>query len=76
MPNVTILCQGRRKRVYRRVYDEPVEQAVLAIWDFFHRLCGKRLIPLIRANRDTLAAEFNLSRGGTGKTGAGQPLHR
>jgi hypothetical protein len=43
------------------MYDEPVERAVLSIWDFFHLLCGRWLIPLIRANPDALAAEFNLS---------------
>jgi hypothetical protein len=52
---VSITALGRRKRVYKRMYDEPVEKAVLAIWDFFHRLCGKRLI---RANLKALAAEL------------------
>jgi hypothetical protein len=58
---VKISAPGRRKRVYRRLYDEPVEKAVVAIWEFFRQVCGKRLIPMIRANLGALAAEFTLS---------------
>jgi hypothetical protein len=29
---VKITAQGRRKRLYLRTYDEPVEKTVLAIW--------------------------------------------
>jgi hypothetical protein len=57
---VIITAHGRRKRLYQKLYDEPVEQAVLAIWNFFHRICGKRLVPMIRANLKALTTEFNL----------------
>ena len=53
--NVKISARTRKKRVYRRFYDEAVEKAVLAIWGFFHFLCGKRLVPMIRDNLQTLA---------------------
>jgi hypothetical protein len=49
-----------RKRVYQRTYDEPVEKAVFTIWVFFHRVCGKRLVPMIRVNLEALAAEFKI----------------
>ncbi|MDR2418973.1 MAG: hypothetical protein LBD79_07955 [Treponema sp.] len=55
-------AQRRKKRVYRRFSDEAVEQAVVVVWDVFHRVCGTRLIPLIRANLRTLVAEFKLLR--------------
>ena len=57
---VKIAGQGRRKRVYRKYYDEPAERAILAIWGFFRRVCGKRLVPMIRANLEALAAEFRI----------------
>jgi hypothetical protein len=59
---VKISARGRRKRLYKRIYDEPVEKAVLAIWDFFHQVCGKRLVPMIRANLKALATEFDIPR--------------
>jgi hypothetical protein len=43
-----------------KYYDEPVEKAALATWEFFHRLCGKRLVPMIRANLEALAREFKI----------------
>jgi hypothetical protein len=58
---VKITAQGRRKRVYQRYYDEPVERAVVAVWEFFRRVCGKRLVPMLRANLDALAEEFGVS---------------
>jgi hypothetical protein len=50
MVKVKITVRSRRKRVCQKIYDEPVEQAVLAIWDFFRHVCGKRLVPMIRTN--------------------------
>jgi hypothetical protein len=44
-----------------RFYDEAVERAVLALWEFFHGVCGARLVPMIPANLPALAAKFNLS---------------
>jgi hypothetical protein len=55
MVKVKITAGIRKKRVYKRYYDEAVEKAVLAIWSFFRFLCGKRLVPMIRANLDALA---------------------
>jgi len=52
---VKISARARKKRVYERFYNEPVEKAVLAIWAFFRYLCGKRLVPMIRDNLNTLA---------------------
>jgi len=52
---VKITTKTRKKRVYKRFYDEPVEKAILAIWAFFRYVCGKRLVPMIRDNLDALA---------------------
>jgi hypothetical protein len=57
---VKITATTRRKRVYTRFYDDYVEQAVIAIWDFFRRVCGKRLVPMIRANLPALAGKFSI----------------
>jgi hypothetical protein len=57
---VKITARTRRKRVYRRFYDEPVRQAVTAIWEFFLRVCGKRLVPMIRENLPALAGRFGI----------------
>lgn len=52
---VKITANTRKKRIYKRLYDEPVEQAVLRLWEFFHFICGKRLVSVIRNNLDVLA---------------------
>ena len=52
---VKITSKTRKKRVYKRFYDEPVENAILAIWAFFRYICGKRLVPMVRDNLDVLA---------------------
>jgi hypothetical protein len=57
---VKITAKTRRKRVYKRFYDEKVEQAVIAVWDFFRRVCGKRLVPMIRANLPALTGKFRI----------------
>jgi hypothetical protein len=57
---VKITATTHRKRVYQRFYDEKVEQAVIAIWDFFRRICGKRLVPMIRANLSALTGTFRI----------------
>jgi transposase InsO family protein len=54
--NVLIVSKSHKKRIYQSYYDEPVKQAVLRLWEFFHFICGKRLVPLIRENLDSLAA--------------------
>jgi transposase InsO family protein len=60
MVKVKITAHSRRKQTYQKMYDKPVEQAVLAVWDFFRRVCGKRLVPMIRANLKALAREFRI----------------
>jgi len=55
MVKVKIVAKARKKRVYKRYYDEPVEKAILTIWAFFRYICGKRLVPLIRDNLTALA---------------------
>jgi hypothetical protein len=57
---VKITAQRRKKRLCHRIYDDPVEKAVHAIWDFFYRICDKRLVSMIRTNLKALIAEFNL----------------
>ena len=59
--NVHITAKARTKRVYQRKYDEPVEKAVLAIWAFFRFVCGKRLVPMLRDNVNTLAERHRFS---------------
>jgi hypothetical protein len=60
--NVKITAQARKKRVYKRFYDEPVQKAVLALWAFFRFVCGKRLIPIIRDNLGALAGHPRFRR--------------
>jgi hypothetical protein len=60
MVKVKITAHNRRKRACHKLYDKPVEQAVLVIWDFFRHVCGKRLVPMIRANLKALAREFRI----------------
>lgn len=57
---VKITAKTRKKRVYKRFYDETVAQAVIAIWDFFRCVCGKRLVPMIRSNLPALAGKFGI----------------
>ncbi|GHT48266.1 hypothetical protein FACS1894102_0900 [Spirochaetia bacterium] len=54
---IKIAHKQKKKRLYKRYYDEPVEKSVLAIWWFFDMMCGQRLVPLIRANIENLVAE-------------------
>lgn len=57
---VKITAKTRKKRAYQRFYDETVEQALIAIWDFFRNVCGKRLVPMIRLNLPALAGKFGI----------------
>jgi len=52
---VIITAKAHRKRIYKRFYDEPVEQVVLSLWVFFHFICGKRLVPMLQDNLDAIA---------------------
>ena len=49
--------QTRKKRVYRRVYDEDVKKALIPIWEAFNYQCGKLFAPFLRLNIDRIAAE-------------------
>jgi transposase InsO family protein len=60
-----ITAHRRAKRLYKPYYDQAVRRAVVALWEFFHRVCGTRLVPMIRANLDALSAEgkFRITSG-------------
>jgi hypothetical protein len=53
--NVIVSSQVRRKRVYQKFYDDEVAQALFKLWKFFLRICGERLVPLLRANLDSIS---------------------
>jgi len=53
--NVIITNSVRRKRVYQKYYDDEVIQVLIKLWKFFRYICGERLVPLIRANLDTIS---------------------
>jgi len=50
--NVEITARVRKKRVYKSYYDKEVARALVSLWHFFMRVCGERLVPLLRANID------------------------
>ena len=68
MVKVKITARTRKKRLYKRFYDEQVEKVVLDIWAFFRCICGKRLVPLIRDNLDAIAESSRFRRSITDKT--------
>jgi hypothetical protein len=51
------------KRVYKKQYDEQVQNSLIKIWKFFDFQCGQRLVPLIRANIESIekCPEFDIS---------------
>ena len=53
--NVKITSTVRRKRVYKKYYDDEVAQVLIKLWKFFRYICGERLVPLLRANLDTIS---------------------
>jgi hypothetical protein len=53
--NVIITSTVRRKRVYQRYYDDEVAEALIKLWKFFRHICGERLVPLLRANLDSIS---------------------
>jgi hypothetical protein len=61
--NVVITGSCRKKRVYKKYYDEDVAQALIKLWKFFRNVCGERLVPLLRANLDAISRKkrFNMS---------------
>ena len=46
-----LLRQGKRQRSAprpgRRIYDEAAREALILVWEFSDRICGKRLKPLV-----------------------------
>jgi hypothetical protein len=39
--------QRRQKRIKARTYDEPVQRALVQIWELLDYLCGKRLVAIL-----------------------------
>ena len=52
--NVVISNSIRKKRVYKKYYDEAVAQVLIKLWKLFRYICGERLVPLLRANLDVI----------------------
>jgi transposase InsO family protein len=46
-----------KKRVYNKRYGPDVAVCVARLWEFFKGMCGKRLVPLIRANIAVLSRD-------------------
>jgi hypothetical protein len=61
---VHITHRTGKKRVYEKRYGPDVAACVIRLWEFFRGMCGKRLVPLIRANITALARDprFQISR--------------
>lgn len=63
--NVKITSKQRKKRVYKKYYDEDVEKALIRLWKFFRYICGERLVPLLRENLNEIykkrKKEFGIS---------------
>jgi transposase InsO family protein len=52
--NIEITSKDRKKRVYKRYYDDDVAETLIKLWKFFRYICGERLVPLLRANLDVI----------------------
>jgi len=53
--NVIISSNHRKKRVYKKYYDDEVAEVLIKLWKFFRYICGERLVPLLRANLDAIS---------------------
>jgi len=53
--NLLITSNHRRKRVYKKYYNEEVAKVLIQLWKFFRYICGERLVPLLRANLDVIS---------------------
>jgi transposase InsO family protein len=53
--NVEISNSCRKKRVYKKYYDDEVAAALIKLWEFFRYICGERFVPLLRANLDVIS---------------------
>ena len=54
---VSVTHRTGKKRVYAKCYGLDVAACVVKLWEFFKGMCGKRLVPLIRANIAVLTRE-------------------
>jgi len=52
---------ARKKRVYKRTYDEAVRAALEAVWMAFSRQCGKLLAVFLHANIDEIARDSDFT---------------
>jgi len=53
--NVIVTSRARRKRVYQKYYDDELAQALSKLWKLFLHICGERLVPMLRANLDSIS---------------------
>jgi transposase InsO family protein len=53
--NVVITSNRRKKRVYKKYYDEAVAEVLIKLWKFFRYVCGERLVQLLRANLNVIS---------------------
>ena len=53
--NVVITGDRRRKRIYKKYYDDEAAAVLIKLWKFFRYVCGERLVPLLRANIDVIS---------------------
>jgi hypothetical protein len=45
-----------RKRVYKRIYDDAVRDALIPIWEAFNYQCGKLFAPFLHMNLDRICS--------------------
>jgi hypothetical protein len=57
--NVIITSHHRKKRVYKKYYDDEVARVLIKLWKFFRYVCGERLVPMLRANIDILSKKHH-----------------
>ena len=53
--NVEITGNRREKKVCKKYYDGETAKVLIKLWKFFRYVCGERLVPLLRANLDTIS---------------------
>ena len=52
---MVITGNRRRKRVYKKYYDDGVAAVLIKLRKFFRYVCGERLVPLLQANIDVIS---------------------
>jgi transposase InsO family protein len=53
---LTAAHRSGRKRVYQRVYDDAVRDALIPIWEAFNYQCGKLFAPFLHMNLDSICS--------------------